>query len=86
MNFQTRLGEILGPFHANGDGYLLCEAPDEPCICKVAGVQQQITELFLEIIGEDEQEIVHNLLPGMPYIEKRETNQLKSELRKAIND
>ena len=48
--------------------------------------QQQITELFLEIVGEDEQEIVHNLLPGMPYIEKRETNQLKSELRKAIND
>ena len=79
-SFQTRLGEILFELTVyDRMGTRSLEGIREEA-------QQQITELFLEIVGEDEQEIVHNLLPGMPYIEKRETNQLKSELRKAIND
>lgn len=40
-----------------------------------------IRDIAEEIIGADEGEIVQNLLPGMPYIEKRESNRLRQSQR-----
>lgn len=46
-----------------------------------------IKDLFLELIGEYEKELVlSELLPGQPYIVKHEANQLRRELRKKVEE
>ena len=72
MNFQTRLAEIFD------------NLPSDPQVTYDAWetFQQQITELFLEIIGEDE-EIPQDIATLIPILTRIE---LRNELRKAIND
>lgn len=76
QNYQTRLAEILDKLLTIGEMY----TPED-----VAEAQQQITELFLEIIGEDENE--YTTRGSVKYVGVRMgRNQLRASLRKAISE
>lgn len=89
MNFQTRLAEILD--YLGESYYPMHEYPDQPIYTDrnkeaIAEAQQQITELFKEIIGEEDTNYPSLNLDKTPHEDAVIRNQLKSEIRKAIND
>ena len=77
-SFQTRLGEILFELTVyDRMGTRSLEGIREEA-------QQQITELFKEIIGEEDTNYPSLNLDKTPHEDAVIRNQLKSELRKAI--